>query len=346
MIVALILLVSSAAIWIWSIWGHLSNVMSAVFTILSGVCAFLALPFLYASHGSASPSTSVTSTAGNPPQPAPGIFLFNEPLPNPGEFLGRAYERTTLINRTRKGNATSIVGPRRIGKTWLMTYLKLVAPTQLGTSFRVGYLDASLPKCRTIAGFTTKALEVLGVTTVIADSITVGLDTLQEAVENLVKQNQTPILCIDEFEGLIEAQVFDLNFFTGLRAIAQAGLGLVTASKSPLIDMVSDHVKTSPFFNIFMQITLKPFSVQEAEDFAKVKSAQAGFTDKERGYLLEYVRESEQQRLPIRLQLRGKMLYEDKLAAQTDPQIYLPDTHKYWLDFEKRLEETYRAVVR
>lgn len=343
--ITLIFLGTAAAIWIWSIWHHvpgLPDVMAATFTALGVICAFLAIPILYATRESeVSPSLR-----GDTTQAISTVFLFNEKLPHPGEFFGRAYERTTLIDRTRKGASTSIVGSRRIGKSWLLTYLKQVAPTKLGLSFHVGYLDASLPKCKTIPGFIAKSLEVLGTTPIISDPTTIGLHTLQEAVESLVQQNQIPVLCIDEFEGLLEAQVFDLNFFTGLRAIAQAGLCLVTASKRPLIDLVSDHVRTSPFFNIFEQIKITPFTIKEAESFVNAKGDKAGFTDKECSYVLEYVQEDEQQRLPIRLQLRGKLLQEDKSAAQTDPNCYLPDTQKYWHNFEKRVEETLQAVMR
>ena len=281
------------------------------------------------------------------PLPEPdSIFLFAVPLTNPDEFHGRERERSILINRTRKGASTSIVGPRRIGKTWLMTYLRLVAPTWQGTHYSIGYIDASLPKCRTIAGFTTKALEAFGIPSLFADTSKIELNTLEQALESLIAKNQTPILCIDEFEKLAGGQEFDLDFFTGLRAITQAGLGLVVASKSPLIDLVSDHVKTSPFFNIFEQLTLRPFNEKEAEAFAEAKGMQAGFTNKECAYLLEYGQKGEQQWPPLRLQLVGKMLLEDKIAAQTDPDSYLPDMQRYWRDFEKRLDETYKAVVR
>src|SRR5713226_6263223 len=51
------------------------------------------------------------------------VFLFNQPLPDPGEFYGRVRERGALMDRIRNGASTSIVGPRRVGKTWLMSYL-------------------------------------------------------------------------------------------------------------------------------------------------------------------------------------------------------------------------------
>ena len=95
--------------------------------------------------------------------PTISAFLFNQPLSDPGEFYGRIRERETLINRTRNGASTSIVGPRRVGKTWLMSYLKLVAPRELGTRFLVGYLDATTSRCSTLAGFIASSLEALAI---------------------------------------------------------------------------------------------------------------------------------------------------------------------------------------
>ena len=136
------------------------------------------------------------------------------------------------------------------GKTWLISYLKLVAPRELGNRYLVGYLDATAARC-----------------------------------------------------------AFDLHFFTALRAMAQAGLSLVVASKSPLIDIIGNNGQTSGFFNIFEQLIMKPFSTK-AERFAQFKGTQAGLSDEERSRLLQFGRRGVEY-WPLRLQLVGKMLLED-----------------------------------
>jgi len=274
-------------------------------------------------------------------------FLFNQPLPDPGEFYGRIRERETLINRTRNGASTSIVGPRRVGKTWLMTYLKLVAPRELGTRFLVGYLDATTSRCATLAGFTKSALEALAIQRPIIGDAVANLVLLEQAVQQLLSKNQPLVLCIDEFEGFGNREVFDLHFFTSLRAMAQAGLSLIVASKSPLIDFVGDNGKTSGFFNIFEQLSIRPFGLKEAERFVQFKGDQAGLTDQERNRLLQFGQQNGEY-WPLRLQLVGKMLLEDKILAarENDADYYRPDDPVYWQEFEKRLEETYRGVVR
>src|SRR6185312_5920726 len=140
-------------------------IISIAFTVASFIVAVIALPTQ--SQPTTTPSTptptpqpsSPTPTTTPQPQPPPSpantsnttttqatlnrIFYFNERLPKANEFYGRARERETLINRTRNGSSTSIVGPRRIGKTWLIDYLKHVAPTELHPSTRLVYLDAT-----------------------------------------------------------------------------------------------------------------------------------------------------------------------------------------------------------
>jgi hypothetical protein len=245
----------------------------------------------------------------------------------------------TLLDRIFKDSATSIVGPRRIGKTWLMQYIKLVAPTQLGTRFRIAYIDATSPRCGTIAGFVGVALEEVGMVDSLAHG-TLDLAHMERAVKHMRASGYAPVLCIDEFEGLTNEETFDLRFFTNLRAIAQAGLVLVVASKHPLTQLMSSTLKTSPFFNIFKKLTLGPFSKQEAEVFVNMKSKEACFSDRERELLQHYGQTAEQEWLPARLQLVGTLLQEEKmLAMQEDPPYYCPDDPDYWKDFEKRLED-------
>ena len=275
------------------------------------------------------------------------VFQFNEQLTDPSQFYGRARERETLLNRSSKGASTSIVGPRRIGKTWLMGYLRLIAPSVLGPRFRIGYLDATLASCATVSGFIARALAELDIPHLVPNSAHAGLTILERALQDLKSNNQIALLCIDEFEGMGKRQEFTLDFFTSLRALTQIGLGLVVASRSPLIDIVGDIGNTSGFFNVFEQLTLEPLTLEEAQTFVQAKGIQAGFTDHERDCLLKYGQREKDQWPPIRLQLVGKMLLEDKtLARKEGSYYYRPDDPGYWQKFGQRLEEKYRGVVR
>ena len=276
-------------------------------------------------------------------------FHFNADLKNVRDCFGRAREKTTLLARASKGEATSIVGPRRIGKTWLMKYLKLMAPASPDVQMQVGYVDLTSPGCATLMGFTHEALHALDIhAQVKVETEASPLAALEQGIRAMQAKNQVPILCLDEFEGFRRIDAFSIMTLEHLRAIAQAGLGLVVASQQPLIEMVESSMRTSPFFNIFRQIVLKPFTRQEAEDFARLKAAEAGFNDTERASLLNYSREKEGDIwFPLRMQLVGSLLLEDKLfAGQAYHDEYRPEAADYWQEFEQRVEEIYRGAVR
>ena len=271
-----------------------------------------------------------------PPARSDPVFFFNEPLLTPQEFFVRRRERETLLSRTYRRASTSIVGPRRIGKTWLLNYLLLVAPMELGTRFHVGYLDATMPGCHNVAGFTAEALEVLGIP---SSHHIRGLISLEKGLKTLRANNCVPVLCIDEFEGLSDRKEFLLDFFRGLRAMTHTtGLVLITVSRSPLSTVVGKDVETSGFFNIFEQVNLRPFTVQEADEFITTKSKQAQFSDCECHNLWRYSEDGERQWPPVRLQLVGKLLQE----AHCDRNH---DDPEYWETFTQRLEEMYREII-
>lgn len=129
--------------------------------------------------------------------------------------------------------------------------------------------------------------------------------------------------------------------------MTQIGLCLLAASKTPLIDIIGEYGETSGFFNVFEQITLKPFSQKEAERFILAKGQQVGLQEQEREKLLQYGQHKGEY-WPILLQLAGKMLLQDKTLAlrENDPDYYRPADQAYWQEFERRLQEIYRGIMR
>ncbi|GAC1650073.1 MAG: hypothetical protein NVS4B12_19580 [Ktedonobacteraceae bacterium] len=300
---------------------------------------------------------NTVTPAPQPSAPPDLVFPFNAPLNNPNEFYGRTLVRTTLTNRTHMGGSTAIVGERRIGKTWLLRYLMLTAPndTMLGTNYRIGYLDATSPYCHTVTDFVMKALEKLDILPTTPLQEKANLKTLEDAIAKRYQQQQIrSVLCIDEFEGFGQHKEFDLDFLAGLRAMTQEGLVLITVTRAPLMDVVAsilgEQSRTSPFFNIFHSLMLKSFDIRDAETFTQAKSIQAGFNEQERQYVLErsvgYEPNGTKHWYPLKLQLVGRTLLEDKQAGQTDPTSYRPQDVQYWLEFEQRVKEQYGFVVK
>jgi hypothetical protein len=328
--------------------GHQQQTTQPITAVPSAIEPAAPLPANNPNPSPAPTNSPPIAPPSNITLPTGPVFYFNVAhLPNKDELYGRKRERMTLLERTRKGDSTSIVGLRRIGKTWLLDYLKQVAPDELAPNFRIASLDGTTTRRKTVSTFVTQALNALGVP-LIGNPADLELDTLTKAVESLHNQHLKLVLCIDEFEGFFNQQDFDYDFFAGLRYLATNGLILVTVSKNPLIDLVGERCQTSPFFNIFEQITLKPFNKLEAKDFVQAKGTQASFNDDERAVVLKYGQEENKREwTPLRLQLVGEKLLDDKkLAIQGHAEYYRPGEQDYWKDFGQRVEKIYGGAVR
>ncbi len=344
-----------------------STIWSGAFTVIMGIVTAISLyPILFPSSSSQPSSTNSTSSPAiaNDPRVHNGgsrhadvtqpIFYFNLPLRDPREYYGRALARETLISRTANGGSSSIVGERRVGKTWLLEYLQLVAPTHqmLGSAYRIVYLSATHPQNKSVAAFAQHALELLKVPQHSIDDHQSPLSQLSQGVRDLKQLGVVPVLCIDEFEGFDNKQEFNSDFVEGLRALAQDdGLVLITASKCPLREFIEGLTgQTSPLFNIIQQISLNPFNSQEAHEFVNAKSRQASFGEKERNYFFQwsalYSTDGKQYWPPLRLQLVGQMLFDEKQEPQGSISDDQPDDVSYWSNFKQRLEDAYQAVVR
>lgn len=203
-------------------------------------------------------------------------------LADPKWFYGRERELRQLFSYLNKPSPqnVSIVGQRRIGKSWLLEvlaldeglraeyldepdkytfiYWDLQSEPQLSPNhflerlmellFR--HLPADLGgECRTV--FDKEHLE---------DSLFDMLDLL-EIVEHRV------ILLLDEFAAITRSTAFAEAFFSHLRAVfGRPAMTCVTASYRSLGEMC--HLgPDSPFFNIFSRIQLGLFTKEEAERF-------------------------------------------------------------------------------
>ncbi|HEX7735989.1 MAG TPA: AAA family ATPase [Ktedonobacteraceae bacterium] len=297
------------------------------------------------------PDTPVTPI--HPPLTS-AIFHFDETqLPSPAEFFGREYERGTLLTRISARSSTAIIGDYRIGKSWLLQYLIQSIPThpQLGPRVHIGRLSATHPQSATLAGFVTRALEVLNVPSDYrASTRGTPMERLANAVRNLKQLGIIPVLCIDEFAGLIGKPDFEKNFIIGLRAIAEDdGLVLITASRHPL-HVILHHLTgdTSPLFNIMQELTLKGFNEPEARHFVEQKSRLAGLTQEEQRFFLACAlvaqADGTQSWPPLRLQLVGQTLLTEKQNTHNQHAYNVKDP-VFQSAFKQRVEEAYQAVV-
>jgi hypothetical protein len=285
---------------------------------------------------------------------SPGIGIFHDrtSLPSADEFYGKEYERGLLLSRIDIRASTAIVGEFRMGKSWLMQYIKLVASRDLGSHVHVGMFSATSPECETVPGFVRRALGELGISVHKSRSAKTAMERLAVAVRGLKERSIIPVLCIDEFAGLIGKLGFDRSFVEGLRAILEDdGLVLITSSRRPLHQVIEDIIEeTSPLFNVMQEITLKFFTKEEAQIFISEKGRQAGLNQEEQEFFLTCAAvtqsDGKQGWPPLLLQMTGRKLLDAKSGVLEIPHVYDVRNGDYRAAFQAHLAQEYRTMVK
>lgn len=208
-------------------------------------------------------------------------FTFGNPIRDPARFYGRKEDLRQIVNRLRSSahESTSVVGERRIGKTSLLKYLdtpEVAAGLGLPPNeYCLVYIDFQGLTDITPERFWQRVLRKMERSICLPDLVPdiqavsqsgdFDLFDLEDLFERIADEGLTVVLLLDEFEYVTQNPNFGSDFFGGLRALAiHQNLPLVTATRRELIDLChSDEIKGSPFFNIFANVVLRPFSREE-----------------------------------------------------------------------------------
>lgn len=211
-------------------------------------------------------------------------FTFGNPIRDPARFYGRSEEIRQIVNRLRSSahESTSVVGERRIGKTSLLKHLDNPAvAVGLGLpadEFCMVYIDFQGLTDITPQRFWQRVLRKMERAICLPDLVPeiqeirkledFDLFDLEDLFETISAAGLTIVLLMDEFEYVTQNPNFSTDFFGGLRALAiHQNLPLVTATRRELVDLChSEEIKGSPFFNIFANVVLRPFSRAEVNE--------------------------------------------------------------------------------
>lgn len=204
------------------------------------------------------------------------------PLSNPTWFFGRRHELAQIFSYLDKPQPqnVSVVGQRRIGKSWLLKKIVLdteLRATNLTEPERYTFIYWDLQQERHLGPqmFIPRLTELVleHIPEDLAQLCRLAVDdddateSLLEILEVLGSENQRVVLLIDEFAAVTRSTAFELDFFSHLRSVfSQPALTCVTASFRSLGEMC--HLgPDSPFFNIFSRVQLGLFTDEEAEVF-------------------------------------------------------------------------------
>jgi len=219
-------------------------------------------------------------------------FTFGNPIKEPERFFGRKQEIRQILNRLLSSahESTSIVGERRIGKTSLLLYLAHPKVAEsLGLTpdkFCLVYVDFQGLTDITPQRFWQRVLKKM--VRFVCDSSLVpaiqklseqeafDLFDLEDLFQAVMDKGLTTVLFMDEFEYVTQNPNFKSDFFGGLRTLAiHNGVALIPSTRRELVDLChSDEIKGSPFFNIFANVVLRPFTRPEVDELLEGYSTQ------------------------------------------------------------------------
>jgi uncharacterized protein len=222
-------------------------------------------------------------------------FSYGKPIDNLERFVGRQDGIEQVFSRLLSAfESTSIVGERRMGKT---SILKVIAHPDTVASFDLDpdkyifiYQDFQFLDAETVpTRFWQRVLQAIQREIkehkAVCDEIdvarkaeTIDNFTLDDIFSLIDDESMFIVLLLDEFENVTRNEHFDSDFFGGLRALAiHHNLALITSSRRDLVELThSDSVRSSPFFNIFATIHLRPFTETEATDLIEQYLAESG----------------------------------------------------------------------
>jgi AAA+ ATPase superfamily predicted ATPase len=254
-------------------------------------------------------------------------FTFGNPIKEPERFIGRKAEIRQILNRLLSSahESTSIIGERRIGKTSLLSYLAHPeVSASLGLTpdkFCLVYVDFQGLTDITPTRFWQRILKKMARSICDEDLIPsieklsaqseFDLFDLEDLFQTTMDKGLTIVLLMDEFEYVTENPNFKNDFFGGLRALAiHSGVALVPATRRELVELChSEEIKGSPFFNIFANVVLRPFSRDEVNELLSVyiKEDKLSLAPKEKNLIWELGGG-----YPLFVQIAGHYLFDGK----------------------------------
>ena len=217
-------------------------------------------------------------------------FFHRGAIRRAGEFHGREAEIKQIIGLCRNGQSVSIVGPRRIGKSSLLLHLR-----RPGTRRSAGMNPEdglfALLDCQELGGSPPEEVYEAIITSVVDAAESSGIDlgsrdrpgtyrSLDRVLSSASGKGLSVVVLLDEFELLAANERLTPYFFARLRGLTtKHGISYLTASQRPLFAITAEEsILSSPFFNIFVTLSLGTFSESEARDLLNRRLVGTGYS--------------------------------------------------------------------
>lgn len=252
--------------------------------------------------------------------------LFDNPttLRDPAHFVGRRVQLERIFSLIKTRQSISLVGPRRIGKTSLLTCLKSEQIQHQfnfdGSGFLFFYLDLQKRSMKTRVDFFDEAYRIIK-----EYALDQGYKILEDGdkddqfealLDEFERRGLYPVLMMDTFDEIIQYQPIPENVLGFLRSQGTDGrLSYIIASVETLGEifrkLLLGNGLLSPFVNIFGTIRLASFTLQEAQQMLVDTSLKGGlpFNEEEVNWVVQMAGTH-----PFLLQQVATLLFEEKRA--------------------------------
>jgi serine/threonine protein kinase len=214
-------------------------------------------------------------------------YLNRVMIKHPSEFFGRSREIRKIYSRLDAPHpqSISVVGERKIGKSSLLNYIYQPRNRrrfmQNHENAIFVYLDFQREAEHDVPTFIDFLFNMFTYECRDGRDYTnreKSLDQLKAVVEEIHGEGKRIVILMDEFEAITRNKNFQESFFSYLRSLANSyRVAYVTSSYEDLQRMChTKDISDSPFFNIFSNLPLRPFTREEAMELITVPSKAEG----------------------------------------------------------------------
>lgn len=290
-----------------------------------------------------------------PPAGQENPYLNRVKIQNPHEFYGRSAELSRIYERIKAGRPQSIslVGVRRIGKSSLLSAIHhphnrkkyLPAPQE----YIFVFMDLQEKRNAEPGELLQAIFSALQneFHQRLRLKVNADYEGLKEALHVIHESGLKLIFLWDEFECVTRNPKIGPEFYAYFRALANNfNLAYITTSSAQLQSLChTKEIADSPFFNIFANLHLGPFKLEEAKELIASPSAQAGkplaaHTD----FVLELAGY-----FPIFIQMACAALFSragsEKFTYKKIKEIFLEEAGPHFQEYWEKFDDSQKAVV-
>jgi hypothetical protein len=274
---------------------------------------------------------------------------------NPDHFLGRRAELSRIYERIKAGRPQSIslVGIRRIGKSSLLNAIHHPANRKayLPTPQEYVFVFMDLQEKRNVEPDELMRYIFNALQKEFQDTIQLkakpGYEGLKEIVQTFQDAGLKLIFLWDEFECVTRNPHIGPEFYAYFRALANNfNVAYITTSSAQLQNLChTKEIADSPFFNIFTNLHLGPFNVEEAKKLIAEPSARAGKPLAQHGeFVLEIAG-----CFPFFIQIACSALFSlnsrEKVDYKKVREDFMEEAGPHFQEFWDRFDESQQVVV-